>query len=293
MASDSTLENALRAANEITTIKKVLMLDPNSKSSIQNLTKLATNPKLSLPIKVDPELDVSFIGFSSGTTGQPKSILRSPRSTVAYRVLAKEPFCFGVGTDARCILPVPLYHLADVSILFNCLLNGCTMILQSHAKKSLDFADKYKATCGFVVPAEINYYAKNMINQKLDTIRDLLVTGSQPSKQVSKAFQSKFNIPLVRNGYGSSEMSWLAFFPANYRGNEISNLACSGFVLPGVEVKFVDRESGLPVGPRAIGEICARSPQLFTKYLDNDEANSDSFDSEGYFKSGKLYDMSQ
>lgn len=256
--------------------------------------------------------------FSSGTTGPPKIVTRNHRCSVAYKLMGAEPFYFANRPDdcnthhyqlpfiecfaiAALLVPTPLYHLSDISLLFTSLLNGNKAILQSHAVKSLDFADKYQATTGFVVPSEINYYAKFDTGKHLSTVYDLLgkqssqksrsfiviiaVAGSRPSTKVAQQFLKKYNIDLLRNGYGSTEMGWISMLPHDrVKGQE--NFNCNGAVLPGVQVKFVDRETGLRLPPNEIGEICIKSPQLFTGYLNNDEANENAYDEQGFFKSG-------
>lgn len=64
------------------------------------------------------------------------------------------------------------------------------------------------------------------------------------------------------------------------------NFDCNGAVLPGVQVKILDRDTGESLGPNAIGEICIKSPQLFAGYMNNDEANDSAYDCDGFFKSG-------
>lgn len=177
---------------------------------------------------------------------------------------------------------MPLYHMSDISLIVSGLLNGSKAILQSHAVKSLDFVDKFRATTAFVVPAEINSYAKNQPNYTLESLTDLLVAGSRLSNEIGERFLELYKVPVMRNGYGSTEMGWTAIPPVGCK----VDFACSGVVLPGVQLKFVDKDTGKLCGPNEIGEICMKSPQLFTEYLDNEKANLESFDADGFFRTG-------
>lgn len=56
--------------------------------------------------------------------------------------------------------------------------------------------------------------------------------------------------------------------------------------MPGYEIKIIDVETHLAVGPNVIGECYVRGAEVSPGYLNNDQANADSYTEDGFFKTG-------
>jgi acyl-CoA synthetase (AMP-forming)/AMP-acid ligase II len=62
-----------------------------------------------------------------------------------------------------------------------------------------------------------------------------------------------------------------------------------GRPIPNLDMKLVDPESGQDISkPNTRGELCVRGPTVVSGYFENDTANRESFDSEGYFRTGDI-----
>lgn len=118
VASESTIAIALQVAAELPQIKRLFVIDPHSSKSTDFVPRLFELPTsdVELPVRVDPVRDVAMIGFSSGTTGLPKSVLRSHQGTLAYRLLGCAPFHFSSGDNCSKIMSYVLNMRIDVLI---------------------------------------------------------------------------------------------------------------------------------------------------------------------------------
>lgn len=101
--------------------------------------------------------------------------------------------------------------------------------------------------------------------------------------------------------YGSTETWWLAFATVEdaLKGYDLKS---NGFVTPCTEIKIADPESGEVLGKNKRGEILVKGalsnwliellhsislgPLVLPGYLNNEEANRNSFDEEGFFRTG-------
>ncbi len=63
-----------------------------------------------------------------------------------------------------------------------------------------------------------------------------------------------------------------------------------GTPLPQVELKLVNSD-GVDCTKEGRGEACVRGPSIFLGYLGNEKANKESFDDEGYFKTGDVMEV--
>lgn len=58
--------------------------------------------------------------------------------------------------------------------------------------------------------------------------------------------------------------------------------------MPGLDVKITDDQDKDITGYNVKGELCVRGPIVIPEYFNNPKANAESFDSEGYFRTGDI-----
>ncbi|KAI1287821.1 4-coumarate--CoA ligase 3 [Halotydeus destructor] len=223
IASETTVETVLKAAAGIDRIKKVYLIDPPSSESTPLFPRLFDLPpggNVQLPVPVDQH-DPAVQGFSSGTTGTPKTIVKSQRSAVFYKGMGHAPFFFGGRPGDTVLVPVPLYHLSDVALLVNVLLNGSTVILHSHTVKTTPVAAATRATSAFIVTSEATFLAKDPIEVDLK-LTDIIIAGSVLSKEIGLSFMQRYKVPKLRNTYGASETGWTTMLPYFYDSDDFA-----------------------------------------------------------------------
>lgn len=282
IASESTLEMAIKVAKELPRVKKVWVIDPPSDHLVGESIFALPRSAIRQPLpKVIPK-DIAVIGFSSGTTGKPKAVLRDHRGCVAFKAIAEWPSDMST-ENSTMLVSAPFYHMSDVNLMLNSLFAGSKIVLHTYAERCFPFAAKYKCTSAFFVPSEVSHYAKHDLD--VDTplvLEDLFIAGSTFSKVICGIFAKKYNVKHCRNSYGSTEMGWQTIPP---KFMDVC-LKCSGIPTAGSSFKIIDSETGQKLGPNQVGEIYATGPQLAVGYLNNEKANRESFDKDGFFATG-------
>ncbi|EEB13648.1 2-succinylbenzoate--CoA ligase, putative [Pediculus humanus corporis] len=98
-----------------------------------------------------------------------------------------------------------------------------------------------------------------------------------------KLIFSKWKNVHILQGYGMTEFGGGITSP-NF-GNATSSV---GKVLPNTSIKIVDPSSGKILGPNEIGECRVKADRVMIGYYNNEKATKESFDDDGWFKTGDL-----
>jgi acyl-CoA synthetase (AMP-forming)/AMP-acid ligase II len=121
----------------------------------------------------------------------------------------------------------------------------------------------------------------------LESVR-LVICGAAP---LSKEAQNKLKADHCPRGtvfnqvWGMTETSSVAtMFPYT----ESDDTGSVGWPIPNLDIKLVDEDGRDITGYNALGEICVRGPIVIPGYFENDAANAQTFDSEGYLKTGDI-----
>lgn len=228
-----------------------------------------------------PEFDestASSLCYTSGTTGNPKGVLYSHRSTVLHAFGACLPDA--LGASARdCILPVvPMFHVNAWGLPYSCALTGAKLVMPG---PHLDGASLYAmfeeegVTMSAGVPTIwlglLQYLQGNKL--KLSTVKRLVIGGSAAPPAMIRAFDDHFGVTVL-HAWGMTEMSPLGTvntfkhkhlaLPAEDRDRIRLNQGRSIF---GVELKIVDGEGNtLPNDGKAFGDLLVRGPWITSGY---------------------------
>lgn len=230
--------------------------------------------------------DIQFICQTSGTTGLSKSALwchRPPLSTVHFG--AKH---LSFTEEERYISLAPFYHNSGLFALnLNLALAGTTLYLMERfdPQQAVSLIDRHActATFGFDAHWQGMRQAPNFSGASF-TIRKALLAGEPKSYDLvtgmCPADAKIINLyAQTENGPGVSLGEHDCM---DYRIRKFTH----GRPLSGVEVVIKDIDTGERVIPGQPGEICYRSPFMFSGYLKQEAETTASYDAEGYFHSG-------
>nr|WP_241525868.1 long-chain fatty acid--CoA ligase [Pseudophaeobacter leonis] len=161
-----------------------------------------------------PDLDensAASLCYTSGTTGRPKGVLYSHRSTILHTLCSNQPDLMGFdATD--CVLPVvPLFHVNAWGVPYNAALCGCDLVLPGpnlDGETLTNLIDQFKVTVGLGVPtiwAGILKAAQDAPD-KLSSLKKAIVGGAAMTEVMRNAYKRLFSVDMIHS-WGMTEAS--------------------------------------------------------------------------------------
>ena len=255
---------------------------------------------------VDPELDeneAAAMCYTSGTTGLPKGVLYSHRSTMLHMlgVAAGNPMGLGI-SEQDVILPVvPMFHANAWGYPYLATMLGAKLVYPGPHLDPASLLDAFVSegvtwTAG--VPT-IWLGILNMLDAEpgrwdLSQMKGMLVGGSAAPRAMIAGFKQRHGLSVV-HGWGMTETSPVAS-TAQLPGalsqadeeTQFDYIAMQGIPLPLVELRHRDVEGKiLPWDGEAMGELETRGPWVAASYYDTPE-QSERWTPDGWFKTGDV-----
>lgn len=234
--------------------------------------------------------DIQFICQTSGSTGLSKSALWDHRSPLSSAHFAAK--CSTFTENDSFINVAPFYHNSGICALTLLVLSGTTLYLNEvfDPMKAIELIDRFEITTTFGFDA--HYQAMKRVldatGGKYNFTLTKFLSAIQPQTFEmihSEMCNGKKNVVVVQL-YAQTEngpaVSLTEPDCVDYNIRKYTN----GRPLAGVEVVIKDIDTGEKLSPDKRGEICYRSPYLFKGYYKQEKETKESFDAEGFFKSG-------
>lgn len=246
-----------------------------------------------------PEIDeraAAAMCYTSGTTGNPKGVVYSHRSTFLHSLGVLQAGAVGY-TDRDRVLPiVPMFHANAWGTPYAAWMAGADLVMPNRFLQAEPLArliEQERPTCAGAVPTIWNdlltYAEANPVD--LSSLRTVVCGGSAVPRALIERFEARHGVRIVQ-GWGMTETSPLAAMATPPKtveigsGEEMDWRAKSGRVIAGVELRIVD-DSGrvLPWDGVSVGEIQVRGPWVTGSYYrDPDPAKFD----EGWLRTGDI-----
>ena len=200
--------------------------------------------------------DVCLIGFTSGTSGEPKGTLHFHRDLLAIcdsygrHVLKPEP------TD-RFIGSPPLAFTFGLGglVLFPFRVGATTILLERASPEDLLPAiAQYRATVCFTAPTAYRVMAQHASQHDISCLRRCVSAGETLPKPVFDAWEAATGIRIM-DGIGATEM--LHIFVGSPQEKVVAG--ATGFVVPGYVARVVD-DAGNDVPPGTPGRLAVQGP---------------------------------
>jgi malonyl-CoA/methylmalonyl-CoA synthetase len=232
--------------------------------------------------------DLAVIAYTSGTTGRSKGAMLLHRNLLANA----GAICSAWRWTAQdhLLLALPLFHSHGLMVgAHGTLLTGASAEL----RRGFDAAEVYDALLGgrftmfFGVPTMYTRLLREAEgrDERPKPLR-LYVSGSAPlSPQAFERFEKEFGQRILER-YGMTETGMNLTNP--YDGERRPGTV--GMPFPGQEARVVDLETR---EVSSNGEIEVRGPHVFAGYWGRPEATAESFDDEGWFRTGDLGSVSE
>jgi len=234
------------------------------------------------------------IQYTSGTTGFPKGATLSHRNILNDAKLVADA-CDYDHTDRVCI-PVPFYHCFGM-VMGNlaCSVTGAAMIVPCPTfdpEAVLQTVQDERCTSLYGVPtmfiAELGH--SNLESFDLGSLRTGIMAGSPCPIEVMRSVIDVMHMDEVTIAYGMTETSPVSTQTSTTDSVE-HRVSTVGRVLPHVEAKIVDPETGETVQRGQDGEYCTRGFHVMLRYWNDPEKTAEAIDGDGWMHSGDLATM--
>jgi 2-aminobenzoate-CoA ligase len=208
--------------------------------------------------------DVCLIGFTSGTTGEPKGTMHFHRDVLLIadgygrhvlkadehdRFIGSPPLAFTFGLGGLVVFPMRI--------------GAGSILLEKATPDDLIAAiDKHKATVSFTAPTAYRAMLTKLQPGSLSSLRKCVSAGETLPKAVFDAWQDATGVKLM-DGIGATEMLHI-FIGAP---EEKIRAGSTGLPVPGYQAKIVDGE-GRDVPRGTAGRLAVKGP-IGCRYLDD------------------------
>jgi long-chain acyl-CoA synthetase len=234
--------------------------------------------------------DLAFLQYTGGTTGVAKGAMLTQRNMVANALQAAawaRPFFTPEAGVA--VTPLPLYHVYSLTANLMCFvtLGGEDLLITDPRDLRGFIADLRKRRFAFMTGVNTLYnallHAPEFATLDFSSLRVSMGGGMAVQREVAARWQALTGVPIAQ-GYGLTEASPIVC------GNPLDRKEFDGSVglpFPSTEVAIFD-ESGAMLGADAVGEICARGPQVMAGYWRRPDETARVLFGDGWLRTGDL-----
>ena len=246
------------------------------------------------------ERSASALCYTSGTTGNPKGVLYSHRSTLLHSFMVCTADGFSLSSADSVLLVVPLFHVNAWGIPYAAAMCGAKLVLPGPSldgKSLFELAVAEGCTFSLGVPTVwLGFFQHIDTTPGIDVsalkLQRVVVGGSAAPRAIIERFRALG--AFVIHAWGMSETSPVAtvgnLLPKHRSLPEKAQVDVQvrqGRVVYGVELKIVDEDRNeLPQDGSAAGDLHVRGPWVTAGYFKS--VGGDMLDADGWFPTGDV-----
>ena len=247
------------------------------------------------------ENTASSLCYTSGTTGNPKGVLYSHRSTLLHTFVIALPDSLSCSASDSILPVVPMFHVNAWGLPYAACMVGAKLVFPGpglDGKSLYELFEGEKVTVSAGVPtvwqALLAYVDANGL--KFSTMRRTVIGGSACPPAMLRKFGDEYGVHVL-HAWGMTEMSPVgtvcSFKPVHLgqtADQRYAVMAKQGRAVYGVDLKIID-EAGLelPWGSETSGDVLVRGPWIMSQYFRGEGGDPLQYsDGQGWFPTGDV-----
>jgi fatty-acyl-CoA synthase len=245
--------------------------------------------------RIEDDRQAAALCYTSGTTGNPKGVLYSHRSTLLHSLAILTADSFGICKSDRILPVVPMFHANAWGLVYGAALSGASLVMPGpfmQAGPLTALMERERCTVAGAVPTiwmDVLRYADEH-KPDLSALRVVPCGGAAVPRSLMQAFEERHGVTVCQ-AWGMTETSPLASVaipPADAVGEEHWRYrTMQGQIAPLVEVRIVaDDGTEQPWDGVSSGEIQVRGQWIASAYY-RDDTSADKFD-DGWLRTGDV-----
>ena len=229
-----------------------------------------------------PEFDeksAAALCYTSGTTGHPKGVLYSHRSTNLHAYAGALPDALSMSARDAVLPVVPMFHVTAWGIPYSAAMTGAKLVFPGAALDGKSVYELIEAE-GVSFAAGVPTVWLMLLNHmragglKFSTLKRTVIGGSACPPAIIRSFYVDYGVTVL-HGWGMTEMSPLGTV-CNMKlkqlalpvDAQLAIMGKQGRALYGVEMKIVDPEGNeLPWDGQATGDLLVKGPWIVANYF--------------------------